>query len=44
MDMASVPVINGKFLYYAFVAGANQIINNQADINRINVFPVNDKE
>ena len=44
MNRAIIPVINGKFLYYAFVAGANQIINNQAEINRINVFPVNDKD
>lgn len=44
MNKTIVPVINGKFLYYAFVAGANQIINNQAEINRINVFPVNDKD
>src|SRR6056300_754432 len=39
-----VPAINGKFLYYAFLAGGNQILQNQIEINRINVFPVNDKD
>jgi len=38
------PVINGKFLYYAFIAGGNQILQNQVEINRINIFPVNDKD
>ncbi len=37
-------VINGKFLYYAFIAGGNQILQNQVEINRINIFPVNDKD
>lgn len=36
--------INGKFLYYAFIAGGNQILQHQVEINRINVFPVNDKD
>lgn len=39
-----VPHINGKFLYYAFIAGGNQIIQHQVELNRINVFPVNDKD
>jgi uncharacterized protein len=38
------PVINGKFLYYAFIAGGNQILQNQVEINRINIFPINDKD
>ena len=38
------PSINGKYLYYAFIAGGNQILQNQAEINRINIFPVNDKD
>lgn len=38
------PHINGKFLYYAFVAGGNQILQHQVEINRINVFPVQDKD
>lgn len=36
--------INGKFLYYAFLAGGKQILLNQTEINSINVFPVNDKD
>jgi len=44
MNEVTISVINGKHLYYAFVAGGNQIINNQAEVNRINVFPVNDKD
>ena len=42
--MSEAPFINGKFLYYAFIAGGNQILQNQAEINRINIFPVNDKD
>lgn len=37
-------IVNGKFLYYAFVAGGNQILQHQAHINDINVFPVDDKD
>ena len=44
MYKIEAPYINGKFLYYAFVAGGNQILQNQIEINRINVFPVNDKD
>ena len=44
MDKTQAPHINGKFLYYAFIAGGNQILQHQMDINRINVFPVNDKD
>lgn len=36
--------INGKFLYYAFVAGSQQLLLHQEEINRINVFPVRDKD
>ena len=38
------PHINGKFLYYAFIAGGKEILQNQTEINRINVFPVNDND
>ncbi len=34
--------IDGRQLYYMFLAGARKIIENQARLNRINVFPVND--
>jgi DegV family protein with EDD domain len=44
MSKSETPFINGKFLYYAFIAGGNQILQNQAEINRINIFPVNDKD
>ena len=44
MYKSEVPFINGKFLYYAFIAGGNQILKNQAEINRINIFPVDDKD
>ena len=37
-------LINGKILYYSFLAGANQIITHQIEMNEINVFPVNDKD
>ncbi|MGL4853544.1 MAG: DegV family protein [Phocaeicola sp.] len=36
--------LDGKALYYSFLAGANQLIQNQVEINRINIFPVNDKD
>jgi hypothetical protein len=34
--------LDGRNLYYAFVAGAKKVIENQVELNRINVFPVND--
>ncbi len=34
--------IDGRRLYYTFVAGANNIIKNQIHLNKINVFPVKD--
>jgi len=34
--------IDGKRLYYTFIAGANKVIENQVKLNKINVFPVND--
>ena len=34
--------LDGRNLYYAFVAGARKVIENQVELNRINVFPVND--
>lgn len=40
----STQAINGKFLYYGFIAGSQQILKNQAELNRINVFPVRDKD
>lgn len=34
--------IDGRRLYYMFIAGAKKVIENQAQLNSINVFPVND--
>ena len=34
--------IDGRGLYYSFMAGTKRLIENQAELNRINVFPVND--
>ena len=36
--------IDGRYLYYTFLAGARRILQNQTEINKINVFPVNDKD
>ena len=34
--------IDGRNLYYTFIAGGSKVIANQIELNRINVFPVND--
>lgn len=34
--------IDGRNLYYTFLAGGKRVIASQAELNRINVFPVND--
>ena len=34
--------IDGRGLYYSFMAGTKRLLENQAELNRINVFPVND--
>ena len=44
MDATTNQTINGKFLYYGFIAGSRQLLQNQEEINRINVFPVRDKD
>nr|WP_320117264.1 DegV family protein [uncultured Marinifilum sp.] len=36
--------IDGRYLYYAFLAGANKLIQNLGELNRINVYPVADKD
>ncbi len=36
--------LNGKNLYFLFLAGAKKILENQMEINRINVFPVPDAD
>jgi hypothetical protein len=39
-----VPVneMDGRRLYYTFIAGARRVIEHQVELNKINVFPVND--
>ena len=34
--------IDGKRLYYAFLSGAQEVIANKKELNRINLFPVAD--
>lgn len=40
----SVTHLDGKTLYYSFLAGAQKIFENQVLINKINVFPVADAD
>jgi DegV family protein with EDD domain len=44
--MALVPApmerMDGRNLYYTFIAGAKKVIEHQIELNKINVFPVND--
>jgi hypothetical protein len=42
--MKTLPIheIDGRRLYYTFIAGAKKIMANQLHLNKINVFPVND--
>lgn len=44
MSISKEELINGKHLYYGFIAGSIRVLENQAELNRINVFPVNDKD
>jgi DegV family protein with EDD domain len=39
-----VPLVqmDGRNLYYTFIAGARKVIEHQIELNKINVFPVND--
>jgi DegV family protein with EDD domain len=39
-----IKVLDGRNLYYAFLAGAQRIFENQGLINKINVFPVADAD
>jgi DegV family protein with EDD domain len=42
MNTEPIREIDGRRLYYTFIAGANNIIAHQNYLNKINVFPVND--
>lgn len=44
MNILQNQEINGKYLYYAFIAGSQQLLSHQEEINSINVFPVKDKD
>jgi dihydroxyacetone kinase-like predicted kinase len=39
---SSLVKMDGRNLYYSFIAGARKVIGNQVELNKINVFPVND--
>jgi dihydroxyacetone kinase-like predicted kinase len=34
--------MDGRRLYYTFIAGARKVLENQVELNKINVFPVSD--
>jgi len=44
MTLIPAPMVemDGRNLYYTFIAGAKKVIEHQIELNRINVFPVND--
>jgi uncharacterized protein len=44
MEIGKITKVNGKNLYYLFLAGAQNIISHQGDLNKINVFPVPDAD
>jgi DegV family protein with EDD domain len=41
-SLVPVNVMDGRRLYYTFIAGARKVIEHQVELNKINVFPVND--
>jgi DegV family protein with EDD domain len=43
-ETTPVPILemDGRRLYYTFIAGARKVIEHQVELNKINVFPVND--
>jgi uncharacterized protein len=42
ISQAPLNEMDGRRLYYTFIAGARKVIEHQAELNKINVFPVND--
>ncbi len=42
MQAYPIQEVDGRWLYYMFLAGTGKVIDNQTMLNRINVFPVND--
>jgi uncharacterized protein len=42
VTLAPLIEMDGRRLYYTFIAGARKVIEHQVELNKINVFPVND--
>jgi uncharacterized protein len=42
ISIAPLIELDGRNLYYTFIAGARKVMAHQIELNRINVFPVND--
>src|SRR5512135_1896736 len=42
ITLAPVVEMDGRSLYYTFIAGAKKVIEHQVELNKINVFPVKD--
>lgn len=42
LTRAPLNEMDGRRLYYTFIAGARKVIEHQVELNKINVFPVND--
>src|SRR5512140_671482 len=42
VTLAPLNEMDGRRLYYTFIAGAKKVIEHQIELNKINVFPVND--
>jgi DegV family protein with EDD domain len=42
LSLAPLVEMDGRRLYYTFIAGARKVIEHQVELNKINVFPVND--
>jgi DegV family protein with EDD domain len=42
VNLAPLNEMDGRRLYYTFIAGARKVIEHQVELNKINVFPVND--
>lgn len=44
MEDKSMIRLDGRFLYYAFIAGSANVVKHQSAINKVNVFPVKDND
>jgi uncharacterized protein len=43
-SQGKITVLSGQLYYHLFLSGANKILENQKDLNKINVFPVPDAD